>query len=122
MSETMQIQNGAEVESIELEPLHARLADRLQKLKEVTPDNYDMSAERLDGDFGLWSVSISSDDSPLVQGEIGDMTFHVILGPRGGLKTASHDRMLGSHGDYTDEYDSKTMAWELLLSGIERAK
>lgn len=118
----MQIQNGAEVESIELEPLHARLADRLQKLKEVTPDNYDMSAERLDGDFGVWSVSISSDDSPLVQGEIGDMTFHVILGPRGGLKTASHDRMLGSHGDYTDEYDSKTMAWELLLSGIERAK
>jgi len=106
---------------IDYDDLHARLADRLQTLTQITPDNYDVDANEYDAEFGLWSVTISSDDSMFNEGEFGDMRFQVILGPRGGLTLASHNRTCGSRGDYVDECDTKGQAWRRLRSAIKRA-
>jgi hypothetical protein len=106
---------------IDYDDLHARLADRLQTLAQITPDNYDVDAKEYDTEYGAWSVTIRSDDSIFNEGEIGDMAFHVMLGPHGGLDTASHSRMFGSRGDYVDECDTKGRAWRRLRSAIKRA-
>jgi hypothetical protein len=107
---------------IDYDDLHARLADRLQTLAQITPDNYDVEAKEYDEEFGLWSVTISSDEFLFNEGEIGNMHFHVMLGPHGGLDTASYSRTLGSSGDYVDECDTKGRAWRRLRSAIKRAK
>ena len=122
MSAKAQADDGTDDEITNFDRFHAKLAKKLHKLQRITPDNYEMSAEVSSELHGTVSVVIGSDDWLFNEGEIGDMRFHVILGPQGGLRVASHDRTLGDDGDYVEECDTKGQAWRRLRHAIKRAK
>lgn len=114
----------AEITDYSDENLHARLSGRLQDLRDATGnarDSFTMTAERYNEETGLVSISIESDESIFNEGEIGADSFHIILGPQGGVHTARKRSMLTEPRDYLDEYPTVSMAWKVLLSAVRGA-
>jgi hypothetical protein len=122
MSAKAHADDGTDHEITNFDRFHGKLAEKLHTLQRATPDNYEMSAEVSSERYGSVAVVIDSEDSLFNEGEIGDMYFHIILGPQGGLRLASYDRTLGDRGDHVDECDTKDRAWRRLQRAIERAK
>jgi hypothetical protein len=105
--------------------VHGKLANRVQTLRECIEQaegDYYLEVERCSEIHGTWSIVIDSDDWILNEGEIGDMRFHVILGPQGGLRLATGTRDFAGETDYLDAHDTKGRAWSRLKTAIKRAK
>jgi len=122
MSAKAHADDGTDGEITNFDRFHGKLAEKLHKLQRVTPENYEMSAEVSSEMYDTVSVVIDSDDWLFNEGEIGDMRFHVILGPQGGLRLASYDRTLGDDGDYIEECNTKGQAWRRLRRAVKGAK
>jgi hypothetical protein len=123
----MSATDSAADDSTELptDDVHGKLAARFDELEtalEQADDSYYMEVEQTSEMYGTWSVTIDSDDWILNEGEIGDMRFHVILGPQGGLRLADSRRDLGSERDYLAKNDTKGDAWSELKRAIKRAR
>jgi len=117
--------NGSAGTEYNADAVHGKLADCIDELRacvDRADDSYYMELAQNSESHGTWSITIDSDDWLLNKGEIGDMRFHIILGPQGGLHLATHSRDLGSRKDYLDAYSTKTEAWDKLRRAIKRAK
>jgi hypothetical protein len=122
MSAKAHADDGTDDEITDFDRFHGKLAEKLTELQRATPENYEMSAEVSSEMYDTVSVTIDSDDWLFNEGEIGDMRFHIILGPQGGLHLASYDRTLGGRGDYVEECDTKGQAWRRLRRAVKGAK
>lgn len=103
---------------------HGRLANKLHELQTRVPENYymDVTYSPYSDGTDRVSVVIDSDDFIANEGEIGDMHFHIILGPRGGLRLADSRRTLvEDKTDYVAKNDTKGDAWSELLRAVKRA-
>jgi len=103
--------------------LHARLAGRLQDLQDATDetDSHFMTVERFGSDNGLVSVTIDTDEFILNEGEAGVDSYHIILGPRGGLRHARHHSIHLGDEEFTKTCDTVSRAWSGLLTSVSKA-
>ena len=122
-----QLEDGEEVQ--DYEQFHGKLSEKLLELEEQVPENYEMTVEY--APFGAnsdmfetkdrVSITIESDDDITNKGEGGLSRFHVILRERGGIELLTRYPGIGKTQYYLEEYDKKSMAWQLYLGSIERA-
>ena len=100
--------------------LHQYLADRIEALWEAHEENgVDQDFEvdvHYDGSE-LTSISITPNELWHEEGDLGFDTFHVVLGPRGGVRTAKRRPVLAGTRDYSD----RKRAFEQLVDAVRRS-